>query len=137
MLDQRPYMLRALNEWIVDSNCTPHVLVDATRSDVIVPRASVEDGRIVLNISPGAVRYLVIDDSVLTFEARFAGVAQVVSVPLPAVLAIYARENGAGMAFEPTLDQEPAADLDSPPEDDDPTPSGGGAPAGGHLRVVK
>jgi stringent starvation protein B len=131
MRDQRPYLLRALNEWIVDSGCTPHVLVDANQPGVTVPQTAVSDGRVVLNISPAAVRYLHIGDDSLAFEARFGGVARQVSVPLTAILAIYARENGAGMAFEP-----PAGDPE-PPEggsDDDGAPPGGGRPG---LRVVK
>lgn len=133
MRDQRPYLLRALNEWIVDSGCTPHVLVDATQGGVAVPESAVSEGRVVLNISPTAVRYLHIDDDTLSFEARFGGVARQVSVPLVAVLAIYARENGAGMAFEPPAE---GAAPDGGNNDDEPPPSG---PSGGRpgLRVVK
>lgn len=135
MLDQRPYLLRALNEWIVDSGCTPHVLVDATRSGVEVPESAVSDGRVVLNISPTAVRYLHLGEEMLTFEARFGGVARQVSVPLSAVLAIYARENGAGMAFEPPAEAgEALAPAAGEQGDDDPPPPGGGRPG---LRVVK
>lgn len=135
MLDQRPYLLRALNEWIVDSGCTPHVLVDATRSGVEVPESAVSDGRVVLNISPTAVRYLHLGEEMLTFEARFGGVARQVSVPLSAVLAIYARENGAGMAFEPPAEaSEALAPAAGEQGDDDPPPPGGGRPG---LRVVK
>ncbi|MEE4301906.1 MAG: ClpXP protease specificity-enhancing factor [Pseudomonadales bacterium] len=135
MLDQRPYLLRALNEWIVDSGCTPHVLVDATRAGVEVPDSAVSDGRVVLNISPTAVRYLHLGEESLTFEARFGGVARQVSVPLGAVLAIYARENGAGMAFEPEDPQTGAPPGDE--RDDDPPPPAG--PSGGRpgLRIVK
>ena len=100
MLDQRPYLLRALNDWIVDSGSTPHVLVDATEDGVCVPSSAISDGRVVLNISPTAVRYLDISADGIAFEARFGGVAQAVHAPLDAILAIYARENGAGMAFE-------------------------------------
>lgn len=102
MLDQRPYLLRALNDWIVDSGFTPHVLVDATGDGVRVPPSAVSEGRIVLNVSPTAVRYLDISADGIAFEARFGGVAQTVLAPLESILAIYARENGAGMAFEAT-----------------------------------
>lgn len=141
MRDQRPYLLRALNDWIVDSGFTPHVLVDATRSGVMVPESAVSEGRVVLNISPTAVRFLDIDDDQLAFEARFGGVARQVSVPLSAILAIYARENGAGMAFEPPTEDEtavgPTAEGGESDGGDDEPPSSG--PGGGRpgLRVVK
>ena len=97
MLDQRPYLLRALNDWIVDSGFTPHVLVDATGDGVSVPPSAVSEGRVVLNVSPTAVRYLDISADGIAFEARFGGVAQTVLAPLESILAIYARENGAGV----------------------------------------
>ena len=137
MRDQRPYLLRALSEWILDSGCTPHVLVDATRSGVQVPASAVADGRVVLNISPEAVRHLLIGEDTLAFEARFGGVAREVSVPLDAVLAIYARENGAGMAFEPAPGSAASGENGKGGEggeDDEPPPTGGGRPG---LRVVK
>jgi len=139
MRDQRPYLLRALNDWIVDSGCTPHVLVDATRPGVAVPESAVSEGRVVLNISPAAVRFLQIDDELLGFEARFGGIARQVSVPLSAVLAIYARENGAGMAFEPPAEEDAsgpsAVPGDGDGDDEPPTKGPGGGRPG--LRVVK
>lgn len=100
MNSSRPYLLRALYEWIVDNNCTPHILVAAEYPNARVPAGYAKDGQIVLNISPSAVRYLEMGNEVLTFEGRFGGVAQSLYVPVAAVLAIYARENGEGMAFE-------------------------------------
>lgn len=99
MTPSRPYLLRALNEWILDNESTPFVVVDATLSGVDVPRDFVSNGQIVLNISPGAVRNLVIDDERLEFTARFGGVPRLVSVPIFAIVAIYAKENGQGMVF--------------------------------------
>ena len=107
MTPSRPYMVRAINEWLVDNNLTPHVLVDATRPGVQVPSAYVQEGRIVLNVAPGAVRDLFIRNEALSFSARFGGIPMQVHVPMSAVLAIYARENGQGMAFPPAEDMAP------------------------------
>ena len=101
MNSNRPYLARALYEWIVDNGCTPYVVVNANRDDVQVPRAYVKDGQIVLNIAPTAVVGLNIDNDALEFNARFGGVAMQVYAPMSAVLGIYARENGQGMIFEP------------------------------------
>jgi stringent starvation protein B len=127
----RPYLVRAINEWLVDNNLTPHVLVDATRPGVQVPTAYVQDGRIVLNVAPGAVRDLFIRNEALSFSARFGGMPMQVSVPMAAVLAIYARENGQGMFFD--------EDEDFPPNDsgDDESPSAPDKPTRPALRVVK
>lgn len=140
MKSSRPYLLRALHEWIVDSGCTPHILVSSEYPSVRVPAGYAQDGQIVLNISPSAVRYLEMGNDVLTFEGRFGGVAQSLYVPVPAILAIYARENGQGMFFE-------GDDNDVPGEgdgDETPPPAvpGGAAPAPAgksrsHLKVIK
>lgn len=100
MTSSRPYLARALYEWIVDNGCTPYVVVNASRDDVHVPRAHVKDGQIVLNIAPSAVVGLKIENDALEFNARFGGVAMQIYVPMSAVLGIYARENGQGMIFE-------------------------------------
>ena len=97
MTSHRPYLLRALYEWIVDNGMTPHVLVDAGLPGVRVPMQSVKDGRIVLNIAERAVGGLRMDNDALRFSARFGGVSQSVLVPLEAVIAVYARETGQGM----------------------------------------
>lgn len=97
MSSQRPYLLRALYEWIADNGMTPHVLVNAAMPGVRVPLHAVKEGRIVLNIADRAVAKLELGNDLLRFTARFAGVSQVVSVPLEAVIAIYARETGQGM----------------------------------------
>jgi stringent starvation protein B len=111
MTSTRPYLLRALYDWIVDNDLTPHVLVDAEAEDVEVPQQFVEDGKIVLNITPNAVKDLNIGNEYLSFNARFAGKPQHILSPISAVLAIYAKENGEGMAFpEEIPDEKPEHD---------------------------
>lgn len=132
MTPSRPYIMRALYEWIVDNDCTPYMLVDAVRDDVMVPRQYVKDGQIVLNISPGAVIDLTISNDAVVFNGRFGGVATDIYVPVAAVVGIYARENGQGMVFEPD-----DGDRGPQPPDDDPSPPAGkqdGRPA---LKIVK
>ncbi|RLA44780.1 MAG: ClpXP protease specificity-enhancing factor [Gammaproteobacteria bacterium] len=114
MTSSRPYIMRALYEWIVDNDCTPYVLVDASSEDVMVPQQFVKDDQIVLNISPGAVMDLNISNEAVAFNGRFGGVATDVFVPVSAVVGIYARENGQGMVFEPEEAAEPPDD--TPPE---------------------
>ena len=99
MTSHRPYLLRALAEWIADNDMTPHLLVDATQPGVQVPSSAVKEGRVVLNIAQRAVAHLVIDNLTVSFSARFGGVSYPVNVPISAVLAIYARETGQGMAL--------------------------------------
>ncbi len=99
MTSNRPYMIRALYEWIMDNRMTPHLLVDVTHPQAVVPARFVQDGKIALNISPIAVRALVLGNWHIEFGARFGGVAMEVRVPVGAVLGIYARENGHGFLF--------------------------------------
>lgn len=99
MTSSRPYLVRAFNEWILDNDCTPYIVVDAGIQGVQVPTDHVANGQIVLNISPGAVRSLVIGNGALEFSARFGGVPMQVFIPLQAVMAVYAKENGEGMVF--------------------------------------
>jgi len=114
MNSSRPYIMRALYEWIVDNDCTPYVLVNATGDEVVVPEQYVKDGQIVLNVSPSAVMELNISNDSLAFNGRFGGVATEVHVPLTAVIGIYARENGQGMVFDP--EEPPRPPDDTPPE---------------------
>ena len=107
MSSRRPYLIRATYEWILDNDCTPYVVVNATLKDVVVPQQFVEDGQIVLNVSPSAVRGLDIGNDFLTFDARFGGVPMDVFVPLYAVIGIYARENGEGLLFDEELPADP------------------------------
>jgi stringent starvation protein B len=121
--------MRALYDWIVDNDCTPYVLVDASPEDVMVPRQFVKDGQIVLNISPSAVVELNISNEAVFFNGRFGGVATDIYVPISAVIGIYARENGQGMVFEPEEGPEPPDD--TPPDADK---SSDGRPS---LKIVK
>jgi stringent starvation protein B len=107
MTSSRPYMMRALYEWIIDNGCTPYVVVNANRDDVQVPRTHVKDGQIVLNVSPSAVVGFLLDNTAMEFNARFGGVSMQIHVPMSAVLGIYARENGQGMIFEPEENPSP------------------------------
>lgn len=99
MTSSRPYLLRALNEWILDNDLTPHIVVDATYENVVVPTQYVEADKIVLNISPGAVSNFNITNEYICFSARFSGKAMEIFVPVTAVLALYSKENGQGMVF--------------------------------------
>ncbi len=156
---RRPYLLRAFYEWLLDNQLTPHLVVDIHQAGVMVPLEYARDGQIVLNIAPRAVGNLELGNDEVRFNARFGGVPRQVIVPVMAVMAIYARENGAGTLFEPeaayeqalpqdAADETPTAeshmsviDGDRPDraesDDDDPDetpPPRGGRPA---LRVVK
>jgi len=130
MTSSRPYLIRALGEWIVDNQMTPYIIVDANHGHAIVPRQFIENGKIVLNIGPYAVRNLEVSNDQVTFSARFSGVSMNVEVPVLGVLAIYARENGQGMVF--------AEDGNGPVS---PPPEGGGkpeaTPAKPALKLVK
>lgn len=95
----KPYLLRAIWEWCCDNGFTPHIAVDVDER-TRVPREFVRDGQIVLNLGPGATNKLLIGNDFIEFQARFSGIARDLSVPIERVSAIYARENGAGMAFE-------------------------------------
>jgi stringent starvation protein B len=105
MLSSRPYLARALYEWLLDNDHTPYIVVDAEREGVQVPGQFVQNGQIVLNISPSAVRDLLISNEAITFNARFGGQPMQVIVPSEALIALYARENGVGMVFghEPVM----------------------------------
>ena len=100
MSSSRPYLLRALYEWILDNQCTPYIVVNAWQDGVLVPQDYVKDGQIVLNISPSAVHQLQLGNETLEFDGRFGGIPTPVHVPIEAVMGIYARENGQGMVFE-------------------------------------
>lgn len=112
MTPSRPYLVRALNEWILDNDTTPYLVVDAGLQGVEVPQEFVTDGQIVLNICPSAVVGLTIDNEAVEFSARFGGVPMQVYVPFTAIMAIYAKENGQGMVFgaEPGAPEPPNSD---------------------------
>jgi stringent starvation protein B len=114
---KRPYLLRAMHEWVSDSQHTPHVIIDADRPGVIVPRPFVKDGKIVLNLSHTATQNLTLGNEWIEFGARFAGVVHLIRVPIAAVLGIYARETGEGMVFSdqdlgPEPPPQPSAEED-------------------------
>lgn len=125
MTSLKPYLIRSIYEWIVDNDLTPHLLVDAGNKAAVLPRDFVEDGKIVLNIKPEAIQGLSLGNEDIEFSARFSGKPMHIVAPIPAILAIYARENGKGMIFD-TDDTE--QDNDTPP----PT-----APSKPQLRIVK
>jgi stringent starvation protein B len=126
MTTNRPYLLRALYEWITDNGLTPHVLVDAEADGVDVPEHAIQKGKVVLNIAAGATENLLLENEAICFKARFSGKPYPINVSMNAVIAIYARENGQGMMFAPEDSPTP------PPVDgsDDP-------PSRSHLKVVK
>jgi stringent starvation protein B len=147
---QRPYLLRAMHEWMTDNALTPHIVVDATVADLNLSAEHIRDNKVVLNVSYAATRGLVIGNDAVTFEARFNGVPTALHVSVDAVLGIYARENGQGMVFseesqpppdEPSPGSGPGSDSgpgpglgDSPDSNDGKKPGRGKKP---RLRVVK
>ena len=128
-LPKRPYLLRAMHQWISECGNTPHVIVDAGREGAEVPRAYVKDGKIVLNLSEGATQRLRLGNDEIEFDARFAGVIHRVRFPLSAVLGIYARETGEGMVFS---EQDLGAEAPARP-----APAEESAARRPHLTVVK
>ena len=107
MRSNRPYLLRAFFDWIVDNECTPHIIVDAHHPMVQVPQEFVKDGQIVLNIAPRAVTNLSLDGDAVQFSARFNGVPVDIYVPIAGIFGIYSQENGEGMVFEKDDSTEP------------------------------
>jgi len=137
MTSSRPYLIRAMYQWIVDNGMTPHLLADVSVDGCMVPENYIQDGKIVLNIAPMAISALMLGDEAISFGARFNGVSESISVPINAVTAIYARENGQGMMFtdDDSSDMESEefhnddnSDPELEPDPDRPRPT---------LRVVK
>ncbi len=166
MTSSRPYLLRALYEWIVDNEHIPYIVVDATMPGVAVPPEHIKDGQITLNIAPHAVQSLSLGNADIRFSARFSGRPWMITIPTQAVLAIYDRDTGQGMGFPPgQMPGETAEDADNeiemrasrPPslravpsggerkvgseqgDGDEPTPPDDVPPPvrGGHLRRIK
>ncbi|XOZ33491.1 ClpXP protease specificity-enhancing factor [Halomonadaceae bacterium KBTZ08] len=140
MRSSRPYLIRALNDWILDNGATPHLVVDAGMNGVQVPADYVSNGQIVLNISPSAVKELVLGDDAVSFTARFGGVPVSIYVPAYAVMAIYARENGQGMVFgqEPGDPEPPDGPSEDEGDQDNDSDSGGETNSKRpNLKVVK
>jgi stringent starvation protein B len=125
MTSNKPYLLRALNEWILDNELTPHIIVDVHAQGVEVPEQAIQDGKLVLNIAPQATQNLVVGNDCITFQARFSGTPFKIYLPIDAVMAIYARENGQGMMFAHGKDRaEDEVKVDDPP-------------SGPHLKLIK
>ena len=132
---KRPYLFRAMHQWISDCGNTPHVIVDADRAGTEIPKAYVKEGKIVLNLSFTATQRLKLGNDDIEFDARFAGVVHHVSFPVAAVMGIYARETGEGMVFS---DQDLGPEPPRPPGTTE-EGNGNGAPqrARPQLKVVK
>ncbi len=131
MTSSRPYLIRAMYQWIADNGMTPHLLVDVSVDGVQVPTEHVQNGKIILNIAPMAISSLVLGDAEVTFSARFSGKTMELYIPIDSVLALYAKENGQGMMFSEDDGAISAPDGDN---DDDPGPDKPKRPS---LRVVK
>ncbi len=134
MTSSRPYLVRAIYQWITDNGMTPHLLVDVGVDGVLVPVEHVQNGKIILNIAPMAISGLVLGDSEITFNARFSGKSQGLCIPIEAVLAVYAKENGQGMMFSEDDGAVSSSDSDDDHDPEDPDP---GKPKRPALRVVK
>ena len=133
LTSRRPYLVRAMHEWITDNGQTPHLVVDATLAGVEVPQAYAKDGRIILNVGWQATQALRLGNDFIEFSARFGGTPHQVRVPLAAVTGIYARETGQGMLFQ-------GDDSPPPPQPPATTTNGGSTSDTGRrvkLRVVK
>ena len=126
MTSSKPYLVRALYEWILDNDTTPYILVDTGSEQVRIPPGIATDGKVVLNLAPQAIQNLEMTNDHIAFSARFSGVAQDIYCPMASLLAIYARENGEGMMF-------PAEEAG----DDDPKQPDGARPKGPTLKVIK
>jgi stringent starvation protein B len=145
MKARRPYLLRAIHEWITDSLCTPHIVVDAGMAGVEVPRQFVQDGKIVLNVSWTATANLRMTNDDVSFSGRFGGSSMSVHVPIGAVLAIYARETGQGMIFAdddvdpepPAAKGDPASKSTAPDDDQGPKPTSPADIRRARFKVVK
>jgi len=141
MTSNRPYLIRAFYDWIVDNQCTPYMVVDAYHPGVEVPQEHVNDGQIVLNVAPRAVATFVMNNEEVAFSTRFGGVPSQIRLPIQSITGIYARENGQGMVFQPEKDSDP--DPQGPGPNKSGTPKeeragGAGQKAGKpSLRVVK
>jgi stringent starvation protein B len=118
MTPLKPYLIRSIYEWIIDNDLTPYLLVDAENSHAILPSQLIEDGKILLNVRPEAIQGLTLGNQEIDFNARFSGKPMHIVVPIVAVMAIYAKENGKGMIFDQEDDE---VDETPPPESKPPT----------------
>jgi len=140
---KRPYLLRAYYDWLIDNDFTPYLVVDATYCGVKVPVEYVKDGQIVLNLSASATGNLQLTNDFIQFNARFRGVPQDIYIPMGAALAIYARENGDGVMFEPEAAYEHPEQTEEQPTsfenvvDKTEKPKSTEKKSSSHLRIVK
>ena len=133
---KRPYLIRAMHEWMTDNNLTPFIVIDAATEGVSIPEQYVADGRVILNVSYAATRNLEVGDDLMSFETRFEGQSRHLDIPTAAVLGIYAQESGQGMIFtEEELVSDAEESTDGGPDDDSPTD--GGSSGRPNLKVVK
>ena len=130
MTSSKPYLVRALYEWILDNDNTPYILVDTSSDQVSIPNGIASDGKVVLNLAPAAIQNLEMTNDFISFSARFNGVGEQIFVPVTSLLAIYARENGEGMMFP---DEEDNASIATDSEAVKPAPKS----AGPTLKVIK
>jgi stringent starvation protein B len=128
MTSSKPYLVRALYEWILDNDTTPYILVDTSSEQVLIPPGIANDGKVVLNLAPQAIQHLEMNNEYLSFSARFNGVSEDIYCPMSSLMAIYARENGEGMMF-------PAEEANA--ETSDGKTGGGDKPKGPTLKVIK
>lgn len=135
MLSTKPYLVRAFYDWILDSGCTPYVAINATLPNCYVPKEHVQNGEIVFNISPQAVRQLNITNDFIEFNASFSGSILTISAPIKAILAIYAEENGQGMFFD--SEDETTTDLNADAEPLQTINQSSEKKAVSHLRLVE
>ena len=131
LTSNRPYLVRAMYDWISDNGLTPYLLVDARAQGVQVPQGAIKDGQIVLNVAVRAVSDLELGNQSIRFVARFSGVSHQVDVPVSSVLAIYAQENGQGMMFPAEDGSTRDAGNAAPPDQPEPPKNGP------KLRIVK
>ena len=127
MTSSKPYLVRALYQWILDNETTPYILVDTSSDQVQIPAGIATDGKVVLNLSPQAIQSLEMNNDYISFSARFSGVAQEIYCPMTSLMAIYARENGEGMMF-PAEEAESEGKPAGPDDDKSKGPS---------LKVIK
>lgn len=140
MTSTRPYLIRAFYEWIVDNNCTPHIVVNADVDGIDVPREYISSGQIVFNIAMSAVQDLVLGNDIISFQARFKGIARKVLIPISSIVGIYTGENGRGMVFNDEDVEPPPEEEITPKKDTAGSKSKGSSKRGGkpsHLTVVK
>jgi stringent starvation protein B len=130
MTSSKPYLVRALYEWVLDNDNTPYILVDTSNDQVSIPNGIASDGKVVLNLAPAAIQNLEMTNDFISFSARFNGVGEQIFVPVTSLLAIYARENGEGMMFP---DEEDSASTATDGKAIKPVPKSSGPT----LKVIK